>query len=255
MLNKRLVLGLGLALAASAAHAEDWKYEFTPYLWGSGLDGTLGARGVTMNVDASFSDILSNMNAAFMGMITAQKGPWTLGFELDYVGLEEGSSKTFSGKHGLASVNSQLQIDTTLWISQATVGYRVLNEGTKLDVLGALRYTALDNDAQLTTRIEPGVLFPGGTRTASSSDGWLDVVAGVRVLQPLSESVSLLGYADVGGGGSNLTYQLMAGVNWQYAPNWSAKLGYRYLSWDYKNDNVVWDVSLSGPYLGVGMGF
>ncbi|MBK1874503.1 hypothetical protein FE848_14855 [Marinobacter sp. 1-3A] len=38
---------------------------------------------------------------------------------------------------------------------------------------------------------------------------------GVRALYPLNEEWSLLGYTDVGGGGSDLTYQFMAGVDWQ----------------------------------------
>jgi opacity protein-like surface antigen len=61
--------------------------------------------------------------------------------------------------------------------------------------------------------------------------------------------------ADLGGGGSDFTYQLMAGVNWGFGENLSAKLGYRYLAWDYEDDGSVWDMSASGPYLGLGIRF
>jgi opacity protein-like surface antigen len=50
--------------------------------------------------------------------------------------------------------------------------------------------------------------------------------------------VSLVGYADIGGfgAGSDLTYQLLVGVNWQFAKSATAKAGYRYLYQDYEHD-------------------
>ena len=65
------------------------------------------------------------------------------------------------------------------------------------------------------------------------------------------------GYADIGGFGvgSDLTYQLLAGVNWQFARSVSAKAGYRYLYQDYRNNGFVWDMTASGFYFGAGFRF
>ena len=100
-----------------------------------------------------------------------------------------------------------------------------------------------------------GVVLPGGTKSAGGSEDWTDGVVGVRVLHPVSENVSLLGYADVGAGGSDLTYQLIAGVNWEYAKDFTAKAGYRVVDWDYENGLTVWDMQSSGMYLGLGFKF
>lgn len=254
--NQRLIaVCMTLIGTMSSAFAEDWRYEFTPYFLGAGMSGTLGAHGVTTELDASASDILSNLNAGFMGLFTAQNGRWILGLEVDYLDLEASGSKVRNVHNGYLSLSSELQVSSSMFISQASAGYRLLDESVALDVVGALRYTDLQMDTQLVTRIEPGLVFDGGQRSASDSLGWLDAVVGVRVNYPLDPKFSLVGYADIGGGADSSTYQLLAGVNWTYAPGWTAKAGYRYLSWDYNKDGVVWDVAASGPYIGLGIGF
>ena len=67
--------------------------------------------------------------------------------------------------------------------------------------------------------------------------------------------MTLMGYIDIGAGGSNLTYQVMAGANWEFAKGYNLKLGYRHLYWDYEKSGAVWDVKTSGPYLGLGIQF
>ena len=78
---------------------------------------------------------------------------------------------------------------------------------------------------------------------------------GVRYVVPLSQKWDFVGYADVGAGGSDLTYQLLAGVNWQFSRTLSAKVGYRYFYQDYEQDNFKWDMAMHGAYLGLGIRF
>ena len=60
-----------------------------------------------------------------------------------------------------------------------------------------------------------------------------DVVVDTRVAHLLSANVDLVGYADIGGGGgSDLTYQLIGGINWTFREGFTTKLGYQYLFWD-----------------------
>jgi YfaZ precursor len=75
------------------------------------------------------------------------------------------------------------------------------------------------------------------------------------VIHPLSENVALVGYADVGSGGADLTYQFIGGVNWELSKGLTVKEGYRHLSWDFEEDGTVWDMVASGPYLGFGIRF
>jgi opacity protein-like surface antigen len=59
----------------------------------------------------------------------------------------------------------------------------------------------------------------------------------------------------VGAGGSDLTYQVIAGANWEFSEGYTAKVGYRILSWDYENNGTVWDMTASGMYMGLGIRF
>lgn len=172
-----------------------------------------------------------------------------------YFKLEDQGSKTVTGPFGNVSVSGALQLTTKMYIYQGTVGYRVLDGTTSVYVIGGLRYTKLDVDMDVTVTTTPGIVFPGGARSAGGSDSWTDGVVGAMVHHPVSDNVSLLGYADVGGGGSDLTYQVMAGANWEFSKGYTAKAGYRLLDWDYEENGIVWDMTASGPYLGLGILF
>jgi hypothetical protein len=248
-------LGIVINQNGVAAGSDDWRFEVTPYFLAAGLDGTVGIRGVEADVDASFSDILDNLDAGFMGMFTAHKGPWTFGLEAVYLELEDESSGSVSGPFGNVSVNGALDLTNEMYIYQGTVGYRVLDNKTTVDLLGALRYTKLEADMDVAFATVPGIVFPGGATSASGSESWTDAVVGVHVLHPVSDNVALLGYADVGSGGSDLTYQFMLGANWEFRKDFTAKLGYRQIYWDYEEDDTVWDMTASGMYLGLGIRF
>jgi hypothetical protein len=247
--------GLLIAQLKCAAEPDDWKFEVTPNLLAVGMNGTLGVNGVTTNVDASFSDIWNNLDAAFLALFTAQKGRWSFGLEGVYMKLEESGLKTLTGPRGERSVNGQLDATTSLFVGVGSVGYRVLDEKTKVDLVGALRYTNLNADMDVKVQFTSAVVFPGGDSSASGSASWIDFVIGARVRYPIVDNVSLVGYADVGTGGSDLTYQFLVGVNWEFSEVFAAKVGYRYLSWDYEKEGTVWDMSASGPYLGLGIRF
>lgn len=261
MHNRKLTIlalvGLGLTLSqpGAAAEADGWQYEATPYLLAAGLDGTVGVKGFTTDVDASFGDILENLEGGFMGLFTAAKGPWTFGLEGVYMKLEGDPSKTVTGPGGAVSVDGELDVTSKLYVVQGTAAYRVLDDRTQLHLLGGVRWTKLDADLSVRVMFTPGIVFPDGGTSASGDESWTDGVVGAQVIHPLTDHVALMGYADIGAGGSDLTYQLIGGVNWEFAKNFTAKAGYRYLYWDYEDDGTVWDMAASGLYLGLGIKF
>jgi len=69
---------------------------------------------------------------------------------------------------------------------------------------------------------------------------------------PLSDKWSLTGYGDIGGFGvgSDFTYDLYAAANYNFNPNISMVLGYRYLSVDYDDNGFLYDISQNGPVIG-----
>jgi len=252
-----LVLGLFGGALPYAAAAEDtgWDFEFTPYIFFSALDGTAGARGIEAEVDESFNDIWGNLDIGVMGLFVAQNGPWTLMFDGAHLRVNDQASKSVTGPGGLVTVKGALDVSSSLTVLQPSVLYRVFDNGTSIDLGTGLRYTrvGLDLDVQIVT--DPPIVFPGGRRSFDGSENWIDVVAVGRVTQPISDRWSLVGYADLGGGGSSLTYQFVAGANWAAGERIGVKVGYRYAYWDYEDKGNVWDMSASGPFLGLGIAF
>ncbi|MCO6412224.1 MAG: hypothetical protein J5I92_05720 [Thiogranum sp.] len=252
-----IIAGLGVTLGqgGAAAETDPWQYEITPYFLAAGLDGEVGVRGVTADIDVPFSDVWDSLDAGFMGLFTAHKGPWFFGLEAVYFRLEDEGAKTVTGPFGQVSVTGALDVTTSMSIYQGSVGYRLLDNRPTLDLIGALRYTKLEVDADVRITTVPAVVFPGGSSSEDGSDNWTDAVIGLHALLPVAKNWSLLGYADIGAGGSDLTYQFIAGANWEFSDGFKAKAGYRYMYWDYENDGVVWDIAASGPYLGLGISF
>ena len=261
-----LIVSLGVMfqlVAASSAwsdenttSADKWQFEITPYFLAAAMVGTSGARGVTADVDMSFEDIWNNLDAGFMVAGEARKGPWILAAEGIYFRLNTQETKSWQGPGGRVSVRGEVDATLTETIFQFSGGYRAVDHTTKLDIIGAARYTRVENDLTLVTS-STGQLFPGGTRNISGSAEWWDPVIGARVLQSLSEKWSLFGYGDIGGFGigSDITYQLMGGIRYQFTKLLSAKLAYRALYQDYEKDGVVWDMTAHGPLLGLGFSF
>ena len=251
-----LLAGAGAAAPYAAAEQGDgWDFEFSPYVFFSALEGTAGTRGIKVKVDESFSDVWDNLDIGVMGLFVARKGPWTLMFDGAYLAVEDQASRTVTGPGGLVTVKGALDVSSSFTVLQPSVLYRVLDDRTVVDLGVGLRYmrVALDLDVKIVTN--PPIDLPSGGRSLDGSESWIDVVAVGRVTQPLSDRWSLVGYADVGGGGSSLTYQLVAGANWSVSERFTVKVGYRHAYWDYENDGVVWDMTASGPFLGFGIAF
>ena len=78
------VIILGLPLTAKSAEDNAWDYSASVYLWGAGIQGSL-ANGA--EVDASFGDILEELEFAIMGTYEARKGKWSVIGDVIYLDL------------------------------------------------------------------------------------------------------------------------------------------------------------------------
>jgi hypothetical protein len=163
-----VLLGCGGSQIAFSAPSDAWQYEVAPYLFAAGMDGKIGIRGVTSEVDASFSDIADNLNQGFMGLFTASKGPWTYGLEGVYMKLSDEGSESVTGPFGDVEVAGALKVSSKMYIYQGSVAYRVLDETTAVDLVGAARYTMLETDASVAITTTPGIVFPGVPRALAA---------------------------------------------------------------------------------------
>jgi len=240
---------------AAASPGGGWTFEFTPYLWGAGMSGEVGAGALpTLDVDMSFSDIMDNLDAGLMGAFEARKGRWGLLFDAIYMKLAHAAtaSRTGAGPIG-ATATASAELEMTQTVYAAAVAYRAIEGRTPIDLIGGARYAKLAVDAQ----IDGSFYAQTGTVAASAEKSWVDPYIGVRVQHPIAERWTLVGYADVGGFGvgSEFTWQALAGVNYEFSKAIAGKFGYRYLYVDYDKDGFRYDMANSGLYLGVGIRF
>ena len=199
----------------------------------------------------SFNDRWERLDKALFGYFSARKGNWFFSLDAIYFSIEDEAARFREGP--MDSPNTaELKADMTQQAYALSGGYRVLEGKTTLDVLGVARYTSLDTDREVD--VATGAeLLPDGSRSVGRKEGWWDGAIALRVLAPFTEKWAFMGYGDIGAGGSDLTYQLLAGLNWQFTDMFSAKFGYRYIYQDYHKDDFKWDMDTSGVYLGLGI--
>lgn len=235
------------ALSHAQASPDAWQFEATPYLWAAGFSGwgRIGARTPTTNLDASFSDVWRNLDVGAMGSFEARKGRWAIIVDAIYVQLSKTSDPLLGGALGTV----RFRVDET--ILQVAGAYRVLDSQlTPVDVLAGARYTHLHADMSFSE----SRLLPGGAGR-NGNVGWTDGFVGARAAYALSEKWSVVGYADVGTGGDRLSWQLLAGVNYNISKMVVAKAGYRIISMNYEKPDFLYDVKTAGAFLGVGIRF
>ena len=117
------------------------------------------------------------------------------------------------------------------------------DRNASLDVLGGIRLWHLSSELQFQSGLLPGV-------NLERSRGWVDAIVGARARKDFSHKWAANVYGDVGGGGSDPTYQIVATANLNLHERYGLALGYRYLKVDYDKDNFLMDTALKGPIVG-----
>lgn len=79
------------AWAQDKTAADAWRFQLTPYVWMTGLDGSVRPfRGApTVNVNKSFTDILEDLDAAAFVNGTARKGQYVLQGDFSYAATSD----------------------------------------------------------------------------------------------------------------------------------------------------------------------
>jgi hypothetical protein len=233
------VLGCVLLGGSQFALAADVSHQLTPYLWGSGLSGVVGAAGASVNVDASFSDILSNLDLGLMATYRADIGDWVVVGDAMRIELEGKAH----GPGGL--VESRVDVDET--IIELDVGRKLT---PNLAVIAGLRYVDMSSDAATSGPL-------GNTVRVGTDESWVDPVVGVLYTTSLAEKVVATVRADVGGFGvgSDFAWQFVGAIGYQWSPKLSFDIAYRYLDMDYDEGSGAgrfqYDAEMTGPAAGV----
>ncbi len=225
---------------------DEWQFQLTPYLWIAGISGNAGIGNLVVDVNAGLGDSDIHLNFGFMGAFEARKGRWIILTDLQYSNL--GTDRPTPGP---GIIFTQATADFKTFILDPEVGYRVVDapeKGAFVDVLGGIRYWHLRTDLTFNSPIIPAV-------SVTRSRGWVDAVVGIRGKTHISKKWFVSGKADLGGGGSQFTYQLLGVGGVMITKSVALIGGYRALSVDYDRDNFLFDMVLHGPIMGVGFKF
>lgn len=252
-----LLLGTAMPVNAQSAGGSsgDWRYEFTPYFWASGMKGDVQVGNLPRtSVDMSFTDILDTLDFGIMGAFEARKGRWGLLFDSIYMKVSDSAtaSRTGPGPIGAtATANADATMKQTMLA--AAVAYRVVEGRSPVDAIGGLRYSKIDVSAN----IDASLFGLTGSAARSGDKDWVDPYVGVRIQHALDERWTLVGYGDVGGfgAGSDFTWQVALGAAYDFSKTISGKFGYRYLSVDYDKGGFFYNMKTQGVYLGLGIRF
>lgn len=225
-------------LPAVAADDDTWKVEFTPYLWGAGLNADVTVRDQTATVDAGFDDIVENLDmaAAFLG--TAQYNSWVTWVQVDYLDL----STDISRRANAGSLESKSTM-AALGFGYQFQGWK---EGQTIDALLGVRNLSLDNRLQL-----------DGHGARSDDRDVTDPVIILRPSFPISEKWRFNPTLSYGtGGDSEETWELQPQFQYQAGQNTSLRLGYRKLHYELENESGnAFDGAFEGPFIGFGFTF
>lgn len=256
LLASVLALGAGVASAQTAsAPASGWQYEFTPYFWGAAMKGDVqGGSLPKISVDVGISDILDVLDFGLMGAFEARKGQWGLLFDAIYMDLSMSAtaSRTGPGPIG-ATATASANFVMKEMVLAAAVAYRTVEGRSPVDVIGGLRYVKLEADAD----IQGSFFAQTGTVAGSGDQDWVDPYIGARIQHPINDRWTLVGYGDIGGFGigSDFTWQVSAGANYNFSKTVSGKFGYRIFDVDYDRSGFLYDMKNEGFYAGVGIRF
>jgi hypothetical protein len=265
--SKIFLMFLVLELICSSVYGQeqisrpdDWEIRLTPYFWMPSLDAEATVNGLSGNVDLSFGDVTDYLNFAAMGRVEAWKNKWGLTFDGIFMNLAADGS--FQGSRG--AVNFNLDADVRLGMADFGLAYRLCeqrfgNNNKQLlafEPYGGLRYAYLRQKIDLNVAI-PGVGSAGAT--LGKSEDWVEPFVGGRAIWDLNDRLALNVRGDAGGFGigsaSDLSWQILGGIDYQLSKSIICNAGYRYVELDYSrgsgSNEFGIDLRAKGPFLGV----
>jgi len=243
--SKPIVTEPSTAYQQAQNHSNAWEFSVAPYLYATGIRGRIGARGRTLEVDASFGNVLSNLDLGLMGTFEARKGK--LFFINDLIWTKMSAERETPG-----GLYSDAKLGVNLVIFHPEVGYRVAeSKAGSFDVLGGVRVWSVETNLNLRSGTLPG--FDVSQRKTFGAP-----VLGARGRINLSRKFYISSKFDIGGFGvgPDLTAQFYGGGGYRITPKIALIGGYRYLMVDYDDsEGFLFDTNMNGFVFGAKFDF
>jgi hypothetical protein len=217
----------------------EWKFTLAPYMWLAGISGDVGLFGLPpQEIDASISDVLENFDIGAMAVAEARNGPFFLGSDIFYVKLSTNVDTP------LGILADSIDVSATAFMFTGIAGYSlVYEEGVSLDVFAGARVWYSDTSLDV---------VGGPPISGSDGDTWVDPLVGIKGRADLGSNFYVTAWGMIGGFGvsSDLMWDLLGGIGYEFGDTFSLVAGYRAVSVDYENDGFVYDIVQQGPIFG-----
>jgi hypothetical protein len=225
----------GLLIAAffgSAASAQGWEWNVTPYLWAAGIEGDIALGPVGREVDVEFADIVDVLaGAALLHVEGGNDGHVVFG-DLVWLALEpEDEVATIGGV-------AEAELDSTI----VELGYARPRDGIGIEL--GLRYWDFEME------IDPALIAD-----IERNDSWTDLFVGIRNTRELGQNWSLTTRANVGAGGADLTFGFQMDFARELSGGNAVVAGFKLLDIDHDEESVggiafVLDTTFFGGTIG-----
>jgi hypothetical protein len=220
---------------------QGWHVAFTPYIWFSGIHGTVGALGHEASVHASFGDIFNYLNIGLMGAVEPRYNRIVM--PVDFMWMKLSDNKSLPFREEALSVKATMNEV----ILTPKIGYRFIDtEKFKVDALFGIRYWHMGT----TLKLQGSKL---STNSFSDSANWVDGLGGAQIQAALTPKVVVTILGDAGGGSAVSDYQVGGFLGYRISKRWIMQAGYRYLAVNYRpggKAQFINDTEMSGLLLG-----
>ncbi len=225
-----------------------WTVSIDPlYTWLPGFNGDARIFGNDISMDITTRDILHHiddflraLDGLYMGSGEMRNGQFGLQYDIVYMALV--GTKDFA----IGPITGGVDLGFKMSKTTLAGNYRFYEtQNTYLDAIAGIRIT--DVQADLTITAGPAGL------SASDGDTWVDPIVGVKGRYDLNENWYLKGSALYGGFGvsSHSLYDVAAFVGYEWANGIELYGGWRIADTKYDNGSFKWDITMSGPMLGL----
>ena len=230
--------------------SNEWRFEVTPYVWAPAISGTMELdSSLARSADFSSSNVLNNLKSGAMIAAEAHKGNWGIMGDLVSATLQNSGSIPVYG--GAATVADKITLQQTVLTGAFT--YTLANtKDVYADALLGVR--AIDVTATLFGNLAGSPHKESVTKKTST----IDPIIGAKGRYRIADSSWYIpAYADIGGGGgtTNITWQVMAGIGKTFNKVIDASLTYRALYYDMKDSGVLQKTTMQGPQVAVSFKF
>ena len=248
-----LLSGLLSLLILNSVHANEKWTEIGMYMFLTDIKGDTRIGNVVSDVDVPVSDVLDELDMAFMAFVEHRNGKWSFIGDIFYANI---GAKDTIARNNVTAVSVDVDVELKQLMLEGFVAYRVVDKRDGItrfgvDLLGGLRYNKIET--------ELGVQVSAlGLTTAGSRNGdidWTDAVVGVRTQYSFGNGWGLSGWADIGDGQDSSSYQLIGLVNYTFKNKARVFGGYRKYNMEYEDNSIALDLDYQGPILGVSFRF